>query len=146
MLQDIRTSQLINVKENLEKSLDVIKSSLAVRASLIDLKSQSAVVNAQIDAKNDPEHYYSFKIFDRAISIIYWNINDGYGLCYHIKCYNCRISMFDNGMYKQNWDISNHCYGHYNALDVAIVWYKRAVLTYLAQLDNAVIQYPLEIF
>ena len=146
MLTDMRTSQLVAIRDKLDDCLTIVKSSLNVRSQLIDLKGSNAVLSAQIDSKNDPEPFYKFRLFDKGISIIYWNINDGFGLCYHIKCYNCTIPGFSSGEYKLPFDIVNRCYGHWPDLDVAVVWFRRAVASFLADVDHYTIQWPLDIF
>lgn len=146
MLTDMRSSQLILLKQSLEQCTNIVSSALAVRSSLIDLKSQNAMLNAEIDSKNDPETFYKFRLFNIGISIIKWNYQNGYGLCFHIKCYNCKIKTFESGVYKQDYDITNTFYGNYNTIEEAIIWYQRAILSYLAEKNNITLQYELEIF
>lgn len=145
MVKDLRTSSLIDMKNNLSQSIDclshtleIIKSSLDVRASLISCDSAADVGYNYQDSISDPEHYYYFKVLNKAVSITYSTFYfnpDEHKLSrgkfsYHIKCYNWCPSWFDECT-KQNSIIDDLPFGQYFTLEEAMKNFPRFVIELL---------------
>lgn len=93
MIKDFRTTQIKELKLNLENALNVINTSLAVRErALVDIGSYDSYEAQRRDSVLDPETYYYFKIFDKGCHIS--------KTCY---CYN-----LESGTWYRNSKVSKY--------------------------------------
>lgn len=96
MLQELKSSQLLEYKKLLKTVLDGLDSAYKVRHSLIEFDSVSKYEHASYDSLHDPEPYYHIKLFDKAVGIVRlytskeWTVEDPEKRYFHfaIRCYN----------------------------------------------------------
>lgn len=70
MIKELSSSQLKEYKKMLKTILEGIDSAIGIRSGLIEYNSANKYMIAQHDSLNDPEPYYHFKLFDKAIGIV----------------------------------------------------------------------------
>lgn len=104
------------------------KTAIDSKARFGDINTRAKLEEAFHDRILNPEHYYSFRWFNKAVSIVYGAfINGKMEKTYHVKTYNwipenCGIRIFSK-------DNCHAYFGSYSSLDDCFKHYARLVLT-----------------
>lgn len=96
MMNELKSSQLIQYKKLLKTVIDGIEAAIVARSGLIEYDSVTKYEKALYDCNQDPEPYYHLKMFDKAVGIVRlyypreWFSEDPDQKYYHfaIRCYN----------------------------------------------------------
>ena len=144
-LKEFTTRELQVMKKMIHTCCDLVDNACRVRENCLEFNSNTDYQSQLIDSKTDPETYYNFRWFDKWISIVadFWNYDNlterktkSNVWVYHINVRNCSIPLFDNknSFHKLPYDVQNHYYGNFINFDVALCYYKRAIISFM--IDN----------
>lgn len=123
------------------------------RTNLIEFNGFTDYQKNKLMCNYNPEDYYSFKLFDKGVSIVYTNYHYDEELkkgiktkkyTYSIKYYNCRSKLFNDKRKDIPFIQENNSYGNFESLDVAISFFKKAVVDLLVSVGNCLALNPLD--
>ena len=155
MFRDInfKYEKLMNFRKELKNMYDLTGALIEKRKNLIEFNGFSDYDKNRLLSKYNPEDYYSFRLFDKGVSIIYTNYRfdeeikrakrtNIYG--YSIKYYNCRSKLFEDKRKDIPFIQECNSYGCFDSLDVAISFYKKAVVDVLVTIGHCLALNPLD--
>lgn len=137
------SSRLIELKEELNKTIKEINRTLGKRKLLIEFNGYTDKQEQEINSKLNPEDYYKFRFFGYGCEIVYthWTTSKETGMqyidkdnfYYGIKYYGCKSKIFEDGRIKlAKYD--GKIYGDFKNFDEARSYFKKAVIDILVQL------------
>lgn len=132
MIKELKTSQLIQMKKLSQQLYEMFDSALAYRKTLIEKQSTSEYEHAQFDSMRDPESYYHFKLFDKAVSIVriydkrdWFRKDDEDEFHFTICCYG-----FNPNFNIQSRSYSDkHFYGDFKSIESCIKYFIAACVS-----------------
>lgn len=102
MLKELKTSKLIEMRKIAKILYDDLDSALSYRATLLsETSTLSRLEVAKHERLRDPETYYHFKFFDKAISIVRlynkqsWISKENNDFHFSVRCHNFVPSIVD---------------------------------------------------
>lgn len=140
---NISSSQLMDLKKQLNRTVGTINRALAKRNQLIDFKGYTNKEEELLNSKLNPEDYYKFRFFEWGCEIVYthWRYDektetkyqDQDNYYYGIKYYGCVSKLFNTKHCKLDC-FNNNIYGSFTNFDEAKSYFKKAVADILNQL------------
>lgn len=152
---NLKYDKLREFKKECENMATLCSGLIEKRKSLIEYSCFSDWDKNRLIAKYNPEDYYSFKLFDKGVSIVYTNYKydekmgksvRSHNYSYSIKYYNCRSKVFTDNRSLLPFINDNSSYGSFESLDVAISYFRRAVVDLLVQFGNCRALSPMDFF
>lgn len=138
----VSQEKLMDFMKSLKNMELEVSTVIQKRKQLIDFDGYTREQQEIINSKINPEDYYYFKLFDKGVSIVLtnWIYDEELGKCkrakeyfYSIKYYHCRSRLFKDKRNYLPYIYDNSSYGQFESLDVAISYFKKAVIDLLAQ-------------
>lgn len=132
MIKEFKSSQLIELKKLSKTIYDMAESALAYRAKLFEHVGTTQYEIQKYESLRDPESFYHFKLFDKAVSIIRlysnrdWLNEDEEKNKFHfaICCYNFKPSI--SLKYREYQD--HIVYGDFETIDECIKYFISAII------------------
>lgn len=133
MLKEFRTSNLIEMRNELKHCVSLVQNALNLRASMLEYKSDGTLESMRIDSHSDPETYYHFKFLDKACSIVadtcYITDNSHRSkpterYYYHIKTYYWKSKILESKNLNIPFCSDYDYYGNFS-YDEALSYFKR---------------------
>lgn len=155
MYRDLNTKydKMRDFAKNCERMAKETRALIEKRKQLIEFDGFSKLEQNRLLAKYNPEDYYSFRLFDKGVSIYYTNYwydeetgrSQRHGESrYVIKYYNCKSVFFEQKEHKLHYCYENTSYGGWDSLDVAKSYFRKAVVDLLIQFGNCKALSPLD--
>lgn len=141
---EIPTRKLIETKQKLKEMINCISQVQNNRSKLIEYNGYTDEQLKIKDEHINPELYNHFRMQDKGVEIIWTNcyydtvtecvVRNGKKYAYAIRYYNCKSNLFKDKKADFPYCYENTSYGRFDNLDLAKVWFKRAVVDLLYQM------------
>lgn len=102
MLKELKTSKLMEMRKIAKVLYEDLDSALSYRATLLsDTSTLSRLEVAKHERLRDPESYYHFKLFDKAVSIVRlynkqsWISHENNNFHFSVRCHGFTPSIVD---------------------------------------------------
>ena len=135
MLKELKSSKLMEMRKIAKVLYDDLDSALCYRATLLqETSTLSRLEVAKHERLRDPEAYYHFKFFDKAVSIVRlynkqsWISHENNDFHFSVRCHNFTPSIVD-----MNKRISNEyidC-GDFNTIEKCLPYFTSCIIQLL---------------
>ena len=150
---NVSTTKLEEFKHQCLQMAGLVNTVIQKRQTLIDFKGYTNQEEQRLNSLINPEDYYSFRMFEVGCEIVYTNnffdektqmwYKNNKKYIYAIKYYNCKSKIWEKDKsIKYCWD--NSSYGQFESLDVAISYFRKAVVDILVQFGRCNALNPLD--